>query len=91
MYRVNLPVPAAPRAPFSLRWLWWNLPPAVITWLYRTVLPPVVRGCWNPARTPNSHLALAAILGEGPLNGWAAFERLAFPRVKDGIPFWLDG
>lgn len=83
----NLPVPPGPRAPFSLRWLWWIGPPAGITWLYRAIAPSI-RSWWNPARTPNSHLAMAAIVSGG---GWAAFERYAFPRMKDGIPFWLDG
>lgn len=83
----NLPVPAGPVAPLSHRWLWYIGPPAVITLLYR-LIPARIRGWWNPAGTANSHLALAAIMSGG---GWAAFERFAFPRMKDGIPFWLDG
>lgn len=83
----NLPVPAGPRAPLSFRWVWWIGLPALLTWLYRCI-PAGIRSWWNPKRTANSHLALAAILAGG---GWAAFERFAVPQVKDGIPFWLDG
>lgn len=83
----NLPVPAVALAPLSHRWLWWIGPPMLVTWLYR-LIPARIRSLWNPAGTPNSHLALAAIMSGG---GWASFERFAFPSVKDGIPFWLDG
>jgi hypothetical protein len=43
----NIPVPAGPRAPLSLRWLWWTGPPALITWLYRSLIPARIRGVWG--------------------------------------------
>jgi hypothetical protein len=83
----NLPVPAFEPAPLNIRWMWYIGPPALLTWTYRRISPRA-RGWWNPAKTPNSHKALAAILSGG---GWAAFERFAFPQMKDGIPWWMDG
>jgi hypothetical protein len=87
MTQENIPVPSGPRAKRNLRWVWWIAVPAAITIVYRKV-PPETRSKWNPRRTANSHLALAAILAGG---GWRAFFHFAHFSVKDGIPFWLDG
>ena len=83
----NLPVPTFEPAPINLRWVWNIAPPAFITWLYRRI-PAPIRAHWNPAYTPNSHLALAAILAGG---GWTAFGQHARFQIKDGIPWWMDG
>lgn len=82
----NLPVPPGSRAPLGHRWLWSIGPAAVLTLLYRAV-PPRIRSRWNPARTPNSHIAMRAIVAGG---GWRSFFRFAVPQLKEGIPWWLD-
>jgi hypothetical protein len=85
--RKNLPVPPGPVVPLNRRWLWWTGPPLLLALAYR-LIPARARGSWNPARTPNSHRAVAAIRAGG---GWRSFFHFAVPAVKDGIPFWLDG
>lgn len=65
--------------------------PIVITLAYRRI-PPRVRRLWNPRNTSNSHIALARM--EQALcrtECWRIFIHFATPRMKDGIPFWLDG
>lgn len=75
MYRKNLPVPPAPRAPVNVRWLWWIGPPALITVLYRCI-PPSVRRIWAKPTNSTSHYALAQILAGG---GWRVFILSALP------------
>jgi hypothetical protein len=99
----NLPVPSAPRAPLGHRWLWWIGPPALITAAYR-LIPPRIRGLWNPKKRPTSHIGMASILAGG---GWLAFFYFILPfgtsepnmwwlpqpggRTDDGfVPFWLQ-
>jgi len=86
----NLPVPDGPRAPLSLRWLWWVGPPALITWLYRTLLPPRLRRLWGmKSHHSTSHLALGLILAGF---GWRAFWRFAVPgTAKDWVPWGPEG
>ena len=62
-----------------------------ITRVYRRI-PSRVRGLWNPLGTSNSHIALARMeQAAGAGDCWRLFAHFAVPRVKDGIPFWLDG
>jgi hypothetical protein len=82
----NLPVPAGPRAPVSWHWAWYIGPPAAITWLYRTLLPPDVRSWWSLRSPPTSHLALALILAG---YGWGAFWRFVIPSLESG--WWKGG
>jgi hypothetical protein len=77
----NIPVPSGPRAPINLRWLWWVGPPALITFLYRTLLPPKLRRLWCPPGNSTSHEALANILAG---HGWFAFFLFALPRKSTG-------
>jgi hypothetical protein len=65
--------------------------PAMITITYRRI-PPQIRRLWNPRGTSNSHIALAAITQATSFGTrWRLFFHFAVPRMKDGIPFWLDG
>lgn len=75
----NLSIPAGPRSPVNLKWLYSTGPYAAIIQAYRTILRPNMRSSWNNG-VPTSHEAMAAVLAPG--GGRKAFVRYTTPQLS---------